>query len=772
MSQVHKISFLITLVLLFLLPVFFTPGGALSLDVAKSALLVFGTVVATGVFLWEVWRGEKLDIPWHPFVLVVVLLPLVYLVSALSTTPSSLSLFGYSFEVGTFGHMLLGSVLLILVGTVFTNTSRTLRALAAFFLSFSLIAVFAAIKILSHAWAGGGDFFVWGTFFGNMGNPLGSWTDLAISFGLLSAFTVLIIGMVPMKWPARALVYGILILSTALSAIIHFSTALVLTLATSVLLLLYFSTVEKSFSTARSKPVFLSIALGVVSLTFLINPAIPGTEGTLGDAVARTFKIENTDVRPSFSATLGVSKAVLSSQIALLGSGPNTFGHDWLIYKPADVNATPFWAVTFPFGIGFIPTQIASTGILGTVLWLAFFVLLILLGVKIFSRMPESRVLRFGLVATFLLTFFLWISSFLYTPSGTLLILTFIFSGLLVTAGMETGVVQSRVMHLRGSPQARLVSTLLLVMVALGALLLGWTGFEKTISAFYWKNAIAFSNTADVSLQEVENELMKALKFAPADIHYVALSRVNFAKAQAAANATTGTPEENRTIFDNALGKSISAARDAVSANPAGFQNWVSLGMIYSALVPKPLAVEGAYENARFAYNEARKRNPANPELPLLLARLELGRGNVAAAHSFIRESVALKEDYADAYLMLAQLEIQEGNTALAIISAEKLALLVPNNPGIYFELGLLKYSDRNYTGAANAFKLALAAMPEYANAQYYLGLALARLGRLNEAQEQFEALSVTNPDNEEVQSILEDLRAGRSSFLNDAARN
>src|SRR3989338_3847541 len=776
MLQNYKTSFLVALALIFLLPLFFIPAGVLGLPVAKSVLVIFGIVVATLVFLSEIWREGKLNIPWHPFALIAVLLPLVYLLSALLSTPSSLSLFGYNFEAGTFGFVLLGSLLLVLVGLIFTDASKMLRVLATFSISISVVAVFVAIKVFF-----GGEFLVWGNFFGNMGNPIGDWTDLAVSFGLLSVLSILMLGMIPMKKSLRSLLYSVFGLSTVLLVIVNFSIAFIMTLGASVLLFFYFSKMEKHFfNTAPTlpqmsahfflKPTFLPIVLGVISLVFLINPTVSKTQGTLGNVVAKTFKVENISVRPSFSATLGISKAVLSQE-ALLGSGPNTFGRDWLIYKPADVNVTPFWAVAFPFGIGFIPTQIVATGILGTISWLAFFAFLIFLGVRALSNTPESRATRFALVSVFLATLFLWVSSFLYAPSETILILAFIFSGLLMAVSTETGIIPSRIISLKESPRARFVSTSLLVLIALGALSLGWVGFEKTASALHFKKAIDLSNTAGTSLEEIESQLDKALKFAPADVHYVALSRINFAKAQTAANNTTGTPKENQAIFEEALRESIEAARSAVSVNSAGFQNWVSLGVIYSALVPAPLSVEGAYENAQFAYNEAFKKNPANPELPLLLARLELSKGDVEAGRSFIRNSIALKEDYADAYLMLAQLEIQEGNVAEAIASAEKLALLRPDNPGIHFELGLLKYSNKDYTGAVPVLSQALTLAPDYANAQYYLGLSLARLGRLNEALLQFNALSLTNPDNGEVQSIIKELEAGKKSFLNSAAR-
>src|SRR3989344_821404 len=378
MPQTHQTSFLITLALLFLLPVFFIPGGALNLDVAKSALAVFGVLAIVLVFLLEGWREGKFDVPWHPFVFTVALLPPVYLLSAFLATPSSLSLLGYNFEVGTFGFMLLGAFILVLAAVIFSNTTRSLQALVAFFISISVVALFVTIKVL---W--GGDILVLGNFFGNMGNPIGNWTDLAVSFGLLSVFAAFSLGMIPMKPSIRILVYGIFALSTALLVIINFSTAFILTLGASIFLFFFFLQIEKHFFNHAAtlplasrnfllRPIFLPVVLGVISLIFLINPSISATSGTLGDVVSSTFKVENIDVRPSLSATLGISKEVLS-QGGLLGSGPNSFGRDWLVYKPVDVNTTPFWAVAFPFGIGFIPTQIASTGIAGSALWLIFF---------------------------------------------------------------------------------------------------------------------------------------------------------------------------------------------------------------------------------------------------------------------------------------------------------------------------------------------------------------------------------------------------------------
>ncbi len=756
MPQAHKTSSLIILSLIFLLPLFFVPGGAPNLLSAKSALLILGVLLTLIFFMFESWRKGSLSVPKHYFLVVAMALPLVYFLSALLSTPSSLSLFGYSFEVGTFGFVLLGSVVLILAAIILSDSSSALQALTAFFLSISLIAVFVSIKLLL-----GGDVLVWGNFFGNMGNPLGNWTDLAMVFGLFSIFVALVLGMIQMRTGVRLALYIVFILSTALLAIINFSTAFALTLILSILLSLYFWKIERDFLQVGEntmRPMILPTILTLVSLLFLINP------GGLNGKIFKSFNIQNTEVRPSLSATLGISKAVLS-QGALLGSGPNTFSHDWLIYKPVNVNATPFWGVAFPFGAGFIPTQIASTGILGTALWLIFFVFFIVLGIKALSRVPESRAPRFIVISSLLISTFLWGASFFYTPSGTMLMLAFIFSGLFVAQLAVVHIIPYLTLSMKASAQNRLASLVLLTLLAAGTVSFGWIGFEKTASAYHWKKALDLSNTAGASLLDVENELIKAANIAPADIHYVALSRLNFTKAQIAASATTSV-EKNQALFQESVSRSIEAARLAVSVNPAGPENWATLGTVYSALVPKPLAVEGAYENAKFAYNEALKRNPSNPELYLSLAQLELNSGDTEAARSYIRSSIALKDDYADAYLMLAQLEVTAGNVSAAIASAERLAALVPNNPGLYFELGLLKYSNGDYIGAEKALIQALVLSPEYANAKYYFGLTLAQLSRFSEAQSEFEDLLKTNPGNIDIKNAIDAVSRGRVPTL------
>jgi tetratricopeptide (TPR) repeat protein len=749
MLQSHKISFYFTTALIFLLPIFFIPGGVLALGMSKAALLIIGIALASLIFAFEAWSNGRVIIAKHYFLIAAALLPVVYFLSAILATPSSLSLFGYGFEAGTFGYMLLGVALFALISMVFIDTKRTLAALSAFFLSIFILAIFIAAQVLF------GPSMLFGA--SNMGNPLGSWTDLAVAFGLLAVFSSLTLGMLPANGLIRIMLYAAFFVSTALLAIMNFQTALIFTLIASVALFFYF----RSDESASRGALILPILLGIISLVFLVNPVVTPSGAQLDVVISESLGVNNADVRPSFTATLGISKAVLS-QTALLGSGPNTFGQDWLIYRPTNINFTPFWGAVFPFGAGFLPTQIASTGILGSAVWLAFFILLITLAVRALSLLPESRGERFAVITTLFASLFLWGVNFLYAPSDAMLMLSFIFSGLFVGSLVHSAAVNSSIVEFRKSTQTKLAVLLIILAVTVGSLAISWAGWNRVVSAYYFNNAVRLSNTEGASFGDIENEIIKAISYSPSDVYFVALSRLNFSRAQIVAQSEEGTEEDRQAVFEDSIRRSVEAGRLAVSANPAGYENWVALGTIYSVLVPKPLEVEGAYENAIYAFQEASRRNPSNPELPLLVAQLELNRGETDRARSYIRNSIALKEDYADAYFMLAQLEVSAGNTKAAIASAENLAILLPQNAGVHFELGILKHSAGNFEGALESLNRALTLAPDFANAKYYLGVVLAELGRFSEAEAQFAALAQTNPDSPEVAVALEAVRANR----------
>ena len=128
----------------------------------------------------------------------------------------------------------------------------------------------------------------------------------------------------------------------------------------------------------------LPLALLAISLFFLIG-------GTLGGALANALHINVLNVRPSWQSTFDVAQKVYT-KTPVFGSGPGTFGAEWLKYRDASLNSTAFWNVDFTSGIGFIPTSLVTTGIVGAVAWIGLIVLLVVLGSRMLVlRAPEMH---------------------------------------------------------------------------------------------------------------------------------------------------------------------------------------------------------------------------------------------------------------------------------------------------------------------------------------------------------------------------------------------
>ncbi len=757
MNSQYKVSRISLITLVFLLPLFFIPSVLLPVGIAKSVLLALGTVVAFLAFTIDTLRTGRLSLPSHPIMWGAVALPVVYgLSSALSASPA-FSFFGYSLEVGTFAFILFASVLFGLSAIVLSDIQKILKVYSVFFVSMSLLALFAIIKILS-----GGNYLVMNAFGGNMGNPVGAWTDYGVIFGLLSTLSLLSLTM--LELPKRIKIFQTImfILSIILLAIINFSIAWQVLLALSLIVLVYLLTVEKN----RKRNIWPAVTLFVVSLLFTINPVISSTQGSIGNVVSGTFNVSNTDVRPSISTTLGVVKSTLSEgKRSLLGSGPNTFARDWFLYKPTSINSTVFWNTPFQFGAGFIPTQIAETGVLGALAWIIFFVLFVKLGWKVLARTPEDMDTRFVAISSFAGALFLWIASFVYVPSLTVLALAFVLTGIFVSSARSAGVIGLREWNFSEKVFMNFASVLVAIVLVIGAVATLFVSYQKTASVVHFEKALVLSRTPNTAVDQIESELTKAVNLSQADTYYNALYQLSFARAQAVAQSTTGTAETNRQTFQTSISNSIAAAQSATTVAPGNYQNWITLGSLYSSLVPAPLSVSGAYEAAKAAYAEAEKRNPQSPEPQLLTARLEFDHGNTDGARTLIEQALSKKQDYADAYFLLTQLEASANNVDKAITAAEAGAILSPDNAGIFFELGLLKYSKRDFAGAALALGKAVQIVPNYANAQYFLGLSLEATSKHEEAIAQFEALSKTNPDNVEVQNILSNLKNSKDPF-------
>jgi len=216
--------------------------------------------------------------------------------------------------------------------------------------------------------------------------------------------------------------------------------------------------------------------------------------------------------------------------------------------------------------------------------------------------------------------------------------------------------------------------------------------------------------------------------------------------------------------YQAALSAGINAALTATNLNSSNYQSWVMLGNLYAQAVP--LGVSGAYDSAKTAYKKAEELNPSNPQIPYILAQLNIANKDTKAAEEDLKAAIALKQDYTAAIFLLSQLEVQSGNVKDALSSALAAAYFTPNDPNILFQVGILSAAAGDYPGAAAALSAAVAANSQFANARYFLAAVYAKQGDLKQALAQMQAIADMSSENAEaVATQLAALGEGRNPF-------
>jgi tetratricopeptide (TPR) repeat protein len=295
---------------------------------------------------------------------------------------------------------------------------------------------------------------------------------------------------------------------------------------------------------------------------------------------------------------------------------------------------------------------------------------------------------------------------------------------------------------------------------------LGYGLFKNSLSLWYFQKSSYALNTAnDTKLSE--EYMLKAIVTVPNDVYYRSLSEIQLVKLNEvlAQDPAKVKQEDVQKQFSDGLLAAITSGVSAKDRDPSNYLNWVSLGRIYDAVSVPQLNITGSYESAQIAYIEALRLNPKNPGILMLLARMAVNRNDLNQARNYVQQAIQIKNNYLDAYFLLSQIEVASNNIREAIQSVTAASIIDPTNPAIMFQLGLLKYNVRDFDGAIDALEKAITMTPDYANAKFFLGLSYEATKQTEKAIKQFEDLSVSNPDSQEVKQILENLKSGKAIF-------
>ena len=322
--------------------------------------------------------------------------------------------------------------------------------------------------------------------------------------------------------------------------------------------------------------------------------------------------------------------------------------------------------------------------------------------------------------------------------------------------GEQKGVIFSR------SPRLGFIIVFSLTILLLASVATGYSLVGRYIASVQFTRASAAF--AAGNLDAADSAVQKSLSFSPSTSAYQLQAIVAKTRVGEIVTSTKIPAAQAQQQFQTTIASGINAALTATRIAPADYQNWVVLGNLYAQAVP--LRVTGAYDSAKAAYQRAQELNPTSPQIPYIMAQLDIANKDTKSAKEKLRNAIALKQDYTTAIFLLSQLEVQEGNVREALASALAAAYFSPNDPSILFQVGILSAASGDLQGAVLALTSSIAASPDFANARYLLSAVYAKQGDTQNALVQMEAIAAISEENASlVETQIASLKAGKNPF-------
>jgi len=746
--RIDKMPFTLLSIFIFLLPIFFLPSNVATIVSTKMLLLHIVVIASLFIIVLLRLKDQSFKAPFNLFSLSILLVPVIVIFSGIFSENRVLSFFGRDFGVDSVLSMISLFLLTTIVVLQFKNSKRVIQAYSLLVLSFAIVFLIQILLIVFPQIPN------LGFFSNNITTTLGKWNDLSILATLMVIISMTASRFLELKKRIKLILNIVLGASIIMLVLVNFTFAWY-GLAVFTLVLFVYTTVMGHKVNKTPTISFQPLLIFLISFLFII------AGDNLGGYVSNVLKINHFEVRPSWSATYGVIKGTIAER-PILGSGAGLFEMQWLEHKPNAVNNTDFWNIDFRYGVGLIPSFIVTTGILGLLSWLFFFIMFIHIGFKAIFRRRESVLNHFVLVSSFIASLYLWISLIAYIPSAAIIILTFIFTGIFIAAAQREGLLATKEFSMIDQPRSGFVYITILILILIGSISLAYNVVNKFVAQAYLQSAIANLNTRG-DMASAERKITQAINLDKIDTYYRSLAEIGVLKLNTILRNSELSEDVILGQFRSTLSSVASNYQRAIEYDPNNYNTYRDFGNLYYSMIP--FGITGAYDQSLVMLNLARELNPKNPGLALQLARLEVANGNNERALELIEEALTLKGNYTDAIFLLSQIQVAEGNIDNAISTVEVATIIRPNDPAIFFQLGLLQYNDDQFSKAISSFERTLLLSPFFQNAKYFLGLSYYETNRRDDAIVQFNDLQALNPDNQEINLILTNLKNGFPPF-------
>ena len=748
----------------------FIPMLGLSLGSTKSFFLVLSSTIA--LLLWLVARSID-----GTFVFPKTKIAFLYLgvlvagvLSTVFSTQSHDSFIGKNFETTTLAVLIALLVASYMAVVVFRNTTYITRLYKIVTAGFVAVALFTLVRIFV-----GANTLNLNLLSAKTDTLVGSWIDFGLLTGMVVILMLLALEFLPLPKKKKTFVTAVFAFSLIVALVTNVTLVWMFIGGAALLSFVFQTLINKKSSEgeeyrdsqeihsplgalvgARNIP-FLSLGLCIVSLFFIL------TANSFGAFVSNKLGVTYAEVRPSPVATFGVGIDGAKDNL-VFGAGLNRFSTLWSKYKTEEVIATPYWNVDFTIGSGYIPTQIATGGIVGALAWIVFSLVCVALFVrKIFTPLDVQKTQRelYLYVVSLVLGIFGFLTMFFYIPGACILLLSMLWIALFVghhyvgSDGLKT------VSILKNNKRAFLGLALLLIAL-LATLYFAFLVVKKQAALMYEAHGTLMAARGDVDGSE--RAFLRAAKLSPDDSVYQALSQLSFARINTLLSSDGLSPATLQAEFQNKFALAEGFALQAIAYDNGSYRNWVFLGDIYKAFAP--LGVAGAYDGALTAYGEAQKIVPTHPLVTLRTADLERANKNIDKARALGRAALEQKSNYLEAIFFLSEIERSVGNKVAAYELESSAGTIDPNNPELFYQLGLVAYNAGETARAITSFERAVLLNPRFSNARFMLAVVYQQGGRRSDALSVLEALYKEIPDNADLGAAIDRVKRGGSVLI------
>ncbi|MFA6177917.1 MAG: hypothetical protein WC694_03450 [Candidatus Paceibacterota bacterium] len=672
-SIFDKISFWALFLVIVLLPLFCLPFTNIPVETSKGLLLVVG--LAISVIFWAIARFSdgKIILPKSWLLVSGFSIALIFLLSSLFSSNPLVSLFGTMFDIGSFYFIFAGFVLMLMSSVVFKNPKQAKILLLGAILSLAFVSIFQVVHLFAPT------FSSLGILSSKTGNILGSWNALGLFAGFSILMFLFIIEFFPTSRREKILLGIFILFSALLMIVVNFQLAWVLFGISNLIIFVYKASIVSQVKeeneggnpvyiggNKRQFPIIPFVGL-MISLLFFISGQF------VGGVVSNRLQISNTEINPSLSATMSITKEVFVKN-PLLGTGPNRFGVAWSMYKPFAINNTQFWDTTFDSGSGLLPTLVSTAGIPAILAWIIFLILFLIIGVRsVFSSIKNGK--NWEMVVFFVLSLYLFVASFFYFTGSVIFLLALAFAGVFIGLTTSNSNKEISISFLEDHRKS-FFSILLLILLMIFSASLSFMYIERFASVYYFRKSLSATTISDAEVY-----INKALSLYSNDLYLRTYSQIYLIKLNSIAKAGSSLSDTEKADLQASFDQVINSAQMATNYNLLNYQNLQFLGSVYQAV--GSLGVKDGYSKAVQAYQNASNLNPLNPGLKLVMAEASFADGKIKEAKDYANTALSLKQDYIEALIMLSQIAKSENDNKTALSFAERALSFSPEDKNL-----------------------------------------------------------------------------------------